>query len=118
MRLLIVNDMVEFAGPLLARLAEQRAARLRREPIDARARGEEEDATVFTPREVRGELWRDDATEERAVRAAHPDTPGTRAEHVAVHVDLHAVGHARVVGGHVEQDAASRQRAVGPHGEG
>src|SRR5689334_20625025 len=74
--------------------------------IDARARGRKEDTAVFAPRDVRGKLRHEDASEERAVGAAHPYAAGPTREDVARDVDLHAVRNAGFVRAQIENDAA------------
>src|SRR5690349_21481308 len=64
------------------RSAEKRSARPGLYSIDARARSREEDAAVFAPSDVRRKLRYEDAPEQCAIRAAHPDAAGSRGENV------------------------------------
>src|SRR5712691_8693124 len=96
-------------------LDQQRAARLGLQPVDAGARGEEQDAPILAPGQVRWQLRQDNAPQQFPIRAAHPYTAWPGAEHVAVPVHFEAVGHARVVRRHVQQDTAIAQRAIRTH---
>src|SRR5215831_5138994 len=88
----------------LRALAQQRAARLGWQPVDAGARGEEEDAPILAPGQVRGQLRQDNASQPFAIWAAHPHAARSGAEYVVVQVDLEAVGHAWVLRRHVQED--------------
>src|SRR5262245_3346183 len=96
----------------VGRLVKQCATRLRLQPVDAGARGEEEDAPILAPGQVRGQLRQDNAPQQLPIGAAHPDTTRPGTEHVAAHVYLEAVGHTGVVRRHVQQDTAVAQRAI------
>src|SRR5438309_11310799 len=58
------------------------------------ARREEEDAPIFAPGEIRGQLGQQNAPQDLAGGTTHPHTTRPGAEHVALEVDLEAVGHA------------------------
>src|SRR4030095_16845946 len=68
----------------------------------------------------RGRRAVDDAAELLAVRIHAPDAAGAAAVDVALHVHLHAVGHARLAAAELGEDAVGllRERAVGQELEG
>src|SRR5262245_60146416 len=79
------------------RLVEQYATRLCLQPIDAGARGEEEDAPILAPGQVRRQLRQDNAPQQLSIGTAHPHTTRPGTEHVAAHVYLEAVGYTGIV---------------------
>src|SRR5215510_15030189 len=83
-------------------LAQQRAARHSWQAIDAGTRGEEENAPILTPSQIRRQLRQQNAPQPFAIWAAYPHTARSRAEHVAMQVDLEAVRHAWVRRCHVQ----------------
>src|SRR4029453_7823857 len=94
------------------RLVEQCATRLRLQPVDTGAGGEEEDAPILAPGQFRRQLRQDNAPQQFPIGAAHPHTARPGTEHVAAHVYLEAVGDTGVVRRHVQQDTAVAQRAI------
>src|SRR5262245_33643559 len=97
------------------RLVEQCASRLCLQPVDAGACGEEEDAHIRAPGQVRRQLRQDNAPQQFPIGAAHPHTAWPGAKHVAVHVHLETIRHARIIRGHVQQDTTVGQCAIRTH---
>src|SRR5918994_6214854 len=85
------------SGGLACGLAQQCAACFGGHPVDAGACGEEEDAPILAPGQIRWQLRQDNASQPFAIWAAHPHAARSGAEHVTVQVDLEAVRHARVL---------------------
>src|SRR5262249_8654789 len=99
-------------------LGQQCAACLGLQPVDTGACGEEEDAPILAPGQIRRQLRQDNAPQQFSIGAAHPHTAWPSTEHIAVHVHLETIGHARIIRRHIQQDTTIGQRTIRTHVKG